>query len=250
MAKQSGIIPIEGTIGNLTFVKTAEGYQVRAKGGVSRQRIMNAPAYARTRENLAEFGTAAKGSKLMRSAFHQEVYNATDRRMTARMTRLLHQALKTDPVHPRGQRGLADADIGILTGFEFNGRSTRETVFAGQVPVVIDRAAGTATLTLAPFIPEQAIKAPQGATHFRIVFAAAEVDFASAGHTTGRAQTGLQPWDKEQLTLPPLSCSIPEDGALPVIAVMGILFYQEVNGAATPLNNGAFNTMSVLQVQQ
>ena len=250
MAKQSGIIPIEGTIGNLTFVKTAEGYQVRAKGGVSRQRIMNAPAYARTRENLAEFGMAGKGSKLLRSAFHEEVYQATDSRMTARMTKLLHQALKTDTVNPRGQRGLADADLSILTGFEFNGRSTRETVFAGQVPLVIDKAAGTATLTLAPFIPEQSVKAPQGATHFRIVFAASEVDFATAGFQTGRTQTALQPWDNEELTPTPLTCSIPEDGALPVIAVMGILFYQEVNGAASPLNNGAYNTMSVLRVEQ
>ena len=32
MAEQKGIIPLQGTIGNITFLKSADGYRARAKG--------------------------------------------------------------------------------------------------------------------------------------------------------------------------------------------------------------------------
>lgn len=63
MAKQSGILPLEGTIGNISFFKTKDGFLARQKGGVSAQRIATDPAFARTRENMAEFTKAGKASQ-------------------------------------------------------------------------------------------------------------------------------------------------------------------------------------------
>jgi hypothetical protein len=34
MAQQKGIIPLKGTMGNITFYKSKEGYMAREKGGV------------------------------------------------------------------------------------------------------------------------------------------------------------------------------------------------------------------------
>ena len=33
MAQQKGILPVKGTIGNLTFYKSKDGYLLRGKGG-------------------------------------------------------------------------------------------------------------------------------------------------------------------------------------------------------------------------
>ena len=59
MAKLKGIIKLEGTLDNLTFYKAKEGYLVKTKGGVSKERIQNDPAFERTRENGSEFGSSA-----------------------------------------------------------------------------------------------------------------------------------------------------------------------------------------------
>ena len=63
MARQSSLIKIEGTIDNLTFYKSADGHFVRSKGGVSKNRIMNDPAFVRTRENGAEFSSIVGSGK-------------------------------------------------------------------------------------------------------------------------------------------------------------------------------------------
>jgi len=41
MAKQKGIIKLEGTIGDIAFYKSQDGHLARAKGGVSADRIKN-----------------------------------------------------------------------------------------------------------------------------------------------------------------------------------------------------------------
>ena len=55
MAKQKGIIKLDGTIGGITFYKSQDGYLAREKGGVPADRIANDPAFQRIRENGEEF---------------------------------------------------------------------------------------------------------------------------------------------------------------------------------------------------
>ena len=58
MAKQSGIIKLEGTFGDIAFYKSQDGHLARAKGGISADRIKGDAAFQRTRENMDEFGRA------------------------------------------------------------------------------------------------------------------------------------------------------------------------------------------------
>ncbi|MCC6760406.1 MAG: hypothetical protein IT252_04285, partial [Chitinophagaceae bacterium] len=48
MARQKGIIKLDGTIGGITFYKSQDGYLAREKGGVEGDRIANDPSFART----------------------------------------------------------------------------------------------------------------------------------------------------------------------------------------------------------
>src|SRR5690606_32141272 len=67
MAKQESLVKIRGTIGDLSFSKHRErGYEVRAKGGVDKARIMSDPNFERTRENMSEFASAAQMAKVIR----------------------------------------------------------------------------------------------------------------------------------------------------------------------------------------
>ena len=65
MAKFEGIFEIQGTVKGMSFYKTKDGLMVRSKGGISKKRIANDPAFQRTRENNSEFGHNAKMGQLM-----------------------------------------------------------------------------------------------------------------------------------------------------------------------------------------
>jgi hypothetical protein len=55
MARQKGIIKLEGTIGDISFYKSKDGHLARTKGGVDGEWIQNDPAFQRTRGNRQEF---------------------------------------------------------------------------------------------------------------------------------------------------------------------------------------------------
>src|SRR5690606_33266480 len=120
MARQAGIIKLKGTIGDISFYKTSDGFLARTKGGVEGGRIANDPAFQRTRENGAEFGRAGRGGKLIRNAIRVLLRNAKDKRVTSRLTTQLLAIVKTDTVNQRGERTIVDGSMELLNGFEFN----------------------------------------------------------------------------------------------------------------------------------
>jgi len=107
MAKLKGIIKLEGTLDNLTFYKAKEGYLVRTKVGVSKERIENDPAFERTRENGSEFGSSASSGKLLRTAVRNLMIKAKDNRVSSRVTQKMTQIKNFDTTSIRGQRNIA-----------------------------------------------------------------------------------------------------------------------------------------------
>ncbi len=120
MAKQKGIIKLDGTIGGITFYKSQDGYLAREKGGVSAEKIATDPAFQRTRENGEEFGRAGKAGKLLRNAIRAMLQNASDSRMVSRLTQKMVEVVQADATNPRGQRNVIDGEAELLQGFEFN----------------------------------------------------------------------------------------------------------------------------------
>src|ERR1044071_8134387 len=110
MAQQKGIIPLQGTLGNITFYKSKDGFMAREKGGLDANRIANDPAFQRTRENGAEFGRAGRAGKLLRAALPALIQNISDGRMIARMVKEMMKVIKADTTNPRGYRNVIDGD--------------------------------------------------------------------------------------------------------------------------------------------
>lgn len=86
MAKQKGIIKLYGTIGDITFYKSKDGYLTREKEDIPADRIANDPAFQRTRENGTEFRRASKGGKILRNAIRGLLQNASDSKMVKHLT--------------------------------------------------------------------------------------------------------------------------------------------------------------------
>ncbi|MBB3123796.1 hypothetical protein FHS04_001299 [Mesoflavibacter sabulilitoris] len=248
MARQTGIIKLKGTIGDISFYKSADGHLARYKGGVDANRIANDPAFQRTRENGSEFGRAGKGGKVIRNAIRVLLQNAKDKRVVSRLTKSLVAITKTDTVNERGLRTIEDGDMSTLQGFEFNANGKLGATLFAPYATSLDRTTGDVDVSLAPFSPTVRIAAPGGTTHFKVVMGAAELDFANESSTFESDETAILPYDSANTAAIDLSVALPANSALPILQVVGIEFYQEVNGQMYPLKNGAFNALAVAKV--
>lgn len=166
MAKYKSLFNVEGTLGEVTFYKGEDGYFIRSKGGISKSRILKDPAFARTRENLTEFGNSAKSAKNLRRAVNSLMADAKDSKVTSRLTQIMSKIKNEDQTSARGQRNVA---TGIQTaqgkawlkGFNFNKHAVMDSVLLASYS--LDTATGE--VTLSGLIPNQHINVPNGATH-------------------------------------------------------------------------------------
>jgi hypothetical protein len=248
MARQNGIIKLKGTIGDISFYKTSDGHLAREKGGVDASRIKNDPAFQRTRENGSEFGTAGKGGKVIRNAIRLLLQNAKDKRVVSRLTTNLLKVVKTDATNERGLRTIEDGTMSLLTGFEFNTKGKLGATLFAKFTNAFDRVSGDATVSIAAFAPTVRIAAPSGTTHFKMVMGAAEVDFANETSVFESDETAILPYDSADTAVIDLTATVTANSVLPLLHVLGIEFYQEVNGQMYPLKNGSYNALSVIDV--
>ena len=249
MAKQKGIIKLDGTIGGITFYKaTQDGYLAREKGGVSADKIANDPAFQRTRENGEEFGRAGKAGKLLRNSIRAMLQNASDSRMVSRLTQKMVEVVQEDAVNPRGQRNVIDGEAELLEGFEFNISGKLGTTLYAPYTSTIDRVAGILVVSIPAFVPLNMVAAPGGSTHFKIVSAGTEVDFENETFVVATSETAVLPWDTTATAVINLSNAVTANSVHPLFLALGIEFYQEVNGQMYPLKNGAYNALALVKV--
>lgn len=248
MAQQKGILPLRGTIGNITFYKSKEGYLAREKGGVDAKRIATDPAFQRTRENGLEFGRAGKAGKQLRNAVRSLLQNASDSKMISRLTKKMIEVIQADKVSTRGHRNVIDGEAELLEGFEFNINGKLNSTLYVPFTVSIDRIAGKLTVDIPAFVPANMITAPAGTTHFRINSAGCEVNFEQGTHVTDSSSSAEIAWDNNSTAILPQIHSVTAGSTHPLFILLGIEFLQEVNGSMYPLKNGAFNALAIIKV--
>lgn len=248
MAKNSSLFKIEGTLDNVTFYKSADGYFVRTKGGVSKNRIMNDPAFVRTRENGSEFGRSASSGKLLRDAVSSFVFKAKDSKLSSRLMKVMSDIKNQDLVSLRGERnvveGLATATgKAYLKGFDFNNRATMRSVFFSTYGV--DTATGVITIT--DLKPTEQIRFPEGATHFSLQSGFVNLDFETGASDVTYSTVSNLPIDGAVSTITLTPSGVPT-GTGVAFMVLLIEFFQEVNGQQYALNNGAYNVLNIVEV--
>ncbi|HEY1114961.1 MAG TPA: hypothetical protein VGE66_15435 [Chitinophagaceae bacterium] len=250
MAKQIGIIKLDGIMDNIVFYKSSDGYIARMHTPITAERIASDPSFARTRENMSEFGRAGKGARLLRVALRAELQKVSDRRASNRLLRELMQVLKSDAENPRGQRTLVSAEKTSLVGFDFNANAPLGSTFFAPFTATLDRATGAATVTLPIFTPANAVEAPAGATHFRINTAVVSVDFFAETYAYAGAHSTEIKLDSIPTTELSLTANLGPNPTGALFVVVGIEFFQQVNSINYALNNGAFNALAIAKVEQ
>ncbi|PZR13812.1 MAG: hypothetical protein DI539_19195 [Flavobacterium psychrophilum] len=227
-------IKLSGTIDDISFYKSQDGFLARAKGGVSGDRIKTDPKFRNTLLNGMEFATGGKAGKLFRAACNTEIDKAADNRVVSRITQLMVRILKTDPESDYGQRKVSLGNMALLKDFEFNNAMSFDQVFKLPLTAGINRVTGTSTVTVPDHVPVTDMAAPDGATHYNFFVAAAAIDFEGNQFTVVRQQTPNLPWGNTNTTMGPLTLTLPANSLLPLFLLVGIEFVLTVNGKVYP----------------
>lgn len=248
MGRQIGTVRIAGTVGNLTFSKTENGEEVRLKSSLNGDKMRTDKRFIRTRENWAEFARAGKAAKLIRSAFSLSIKQISDPRGYSRLVKETLKVVKSDPTSARGEREFTLGDLNILANFEFNVRQAMKSTFQEQFEIAIDRAAGSVEVAFPELVPDVAIAELIGATHFKIVAAAADVNWETEKYTYNAANSAELVYGSQTEPAQTLSLTIPAATTNTILVAIGIFFYQEVNGTYYHMKDGNRGAMALVGI--
>ena len=246
MARLKGILKIEGTIQDMTFYKTRDGHLVKSKSGVSKERIANDPAFVRTRENGAEFGSAAKAGKLLRNTLRTFMMSAKDSRVTSRLTQVMTLVKNYDTTSDRGQRsvaiGITNASaLGLIKNFDFNEKAGLASVL--YKPFTVDRTTGV--ITIVGLSPINDVAYPAGATDVIFKGAFASVDFTRGTSDITYTNEINIPLDSTPQNIVLTPASLPS-GTGTKLVLLTIEFFQTINGLQYTLKNGTYNALAIV----
>lgn len=249
MAKLKSLLKVEGTLDGLTFYKTADGHLVRTSGGVSKSRIENDPAFARTRENGREFGHIAQSGKVLRNAIRPMLIQVKDKKVTSRLVKVMAEVKNLDSINPRGDRSVSSGFLTAsgklaITGFDFNSKSVLGSIL--YAPFGLDTTAGS--LSISDLSPVRDLVPPRGATHVGISLGIAGINFDTGASELAQSNETVLSTTAATGTPINLAPAAMPTGFPFTFYLLLVKFSQEVNGAFYPLNNGSYNVLNLLQV--
>lgn len=108
MAYQTGVIQYKGSFKSIRNYKNRKDPKMYAgeKGGANRDLIMNNPAFARTRENMNEFGGCGMVVKAIRLGLQHLIPENTDTHFTGRLMKIIKMINLKDLQGLRGKRAI------------------------------------------------------------------------------------------------------------------------------------------------
>ncbi|WNM18045.1 hypothetical protein [Flavobacterium capsici] len=248
MPKQKGLVKIEGSLDDITFFKRKDAFLVRLKGGVSKERIMTDPAYKRTRENMSEFTNVVDSGKYLRNGCSVLVKSAFDGTLSNRLVRTLSVVKNLDSTSIRGERKVA---VGIetaagkqeLKGFDFNFKSPLSSVLFA--PYALDTANGEVTIN--GLVPLDMLNYPPHATHVAFRTAFMNLDFGTGISAIRYSDVSTLPLDMHESNVSLVPSEVPPGGGDSYFLLL-VEFMQEMNGILYALNDGNYNSLTLLEV--
>lgn len=250
MARQKGPLKYIGTLGDVRHfkIKGNQGFFAGMIGGPTAEQIASDPAFKRTRENMNEFGGSATAGKALRTPIMGLIRNNGDSQVTGRLTAIMKKINLEDGSEARGRRAvLISAAPQYLLGFEFNKNTSLGGVFNAGYTITPTATRESSTLDVPAFNPLDRLFIPSGATHFRLINSISVLSDYEYNETTkvyeakDAANNGLK--DVQYSAYMPVNAmtsavslvsTLPNAPTLTadvsVINILGVEFYQEVNG--------------------
>ena len=248
MARQKSIFTLVGSIGDVTFYKTKDGFLAKQKGGNSREKIKTDPRFERTRENNQEFKEAAEAGKLLRNAIRVLIKNAWDTWVTSRLAGLLTKVLKEDMSSRRGERKIANGlnssnGKALLKNFNFNKNSIQNSIL--QKPIFINTTDGS--ITIDNLISERDLKFPIGASHFNLSGGILMIDFNTKTYDLKLMDAYNGPINNTLQEISITTQTLPAGNGIKLY-FLKIEFLQLINGIQYAYGDGFYNSLAIVEI--
>lgn len=229
MARQTGIIRLKGTIGDVNFYSTSTGGDLArsAGGGFNSMDNKNKPTMVRVRENANEFGHCSKVKRVFKLSLAPFLCIRKDGSLHGRMMTLFTKIKSLDRNNTRGNRKV---DMGLETSLGIH--LLRSFVFTPACNVMdvlgasIDYDFLSRRCSMTNFDVRN-ISFPAGATHLALTLGLLHFDFDTLTYKL-RSSTPVYIDKMHSATSLELSVEDPEVVGMQ-IAVLGLKFYQEVD---------------------
>jgi len=139
------------------------------KGGANRDLILNNPAFARTRENMNEFGGCGSAVKAIRRGLQNLIPEQTDRNFTGRLMRVVKEINRRDAAGTSGKRAIIfSGERPFLSTIVLNNLEGIADMLQDQFVCEHPLTKASAKLTLTAFSIREAL-IPKGASHYRVL---------------------------------------------------------------------------------
>lgn len=137
MARQKGLIQLEGTIGGVNFyIRKGVALARQSGGGFNGKAIKTKASMVRVRENGSEFGAVSKFKKMLRISIHDHLFYCKETTLHGRMMSMLQEIKAMDLNSERGSRKVwkgLETEIGykLMTSFLFTPKQNLSNLFGG-----------------------------------------------------------------------------------------------------------------------
>ena len=249
MAKQKGIIKLEGTMDDVNFYyRKGKPCARKAGGGFNGERIKNSSTMVRVRENYSEFGNCSKVKSSLKASLHPFLNAYREGELHGRMMQLLQQIKACDLISERGKRTVGNG-IGTPMGEEL----FRKFVFTPKRLVSMTLMGSgifnwdTYSYSVSRFAIGNVVF-PRSATHFEVSFGVLNFDFATLNYKLFMGTPLLLDRDFVDSSFSLRPKDLPVVGGKE-FAFVGLKFYQEVNGTKYLLQNESAIGLEVVGVR-
>lgn len=236
---------------NVTFVRTPKGFQLKKERYFSnKEKMLINPTYAKSLHHCIEFTRVIKSCVTLRRAVNHLMTNAKNNKTSTVGVKRLFEILKTDNINLIPHRNIHHGDTTLLRNLDLNFYSTLSSIFYAELSTRIEREGGYLILNIPSFRPDIMLKKVSGATHFKILSAGCEIDFLNHQSITDYKET-------PELLLNEIPTdsvchihSISPGSLLPLFIIIGVRYYQLVNGIFYPLMSKVINPITIIAVDK
>lgn len=229
MARQAGIMPITGTIDELTFYKHPDdGHLVKKKSRVTGERVKSDPNFKQTMLNASEFRTSLRSAQLLRRGFDSLLFPIADGKLSGRMNQEMVKVVHLDALNGLGKRKPYGNALIRLEGFDFNRKFRLREALNADYRIVGDEANKSLSIHIPSFIPSLHVNAPEYVTYFKLVSGVAVIDFEEKHFAHEFWATDRMPRDRESVDAFQFDYSPKIPTGYTLFLTLGILFYGQL----------------------
>ncbi|GAC1385012.1 MAG: hypothetical protein NVSMB45_13370 [Ginsengibacter sp.] len=250
MAKQIGQIEITGTLGNMNFYQYKGRIIGRRRTSLNKDKILTLPTMEATRRNMNEMGRASNASKLLRHSIFNLTESCRDFEMHNRLNAIMRKILNSDTVNDLGLRAVEKGNLRLLKGFNFNINCGLENGSYGAYSVSVARSTGLSNIKIGRFSIKDFLRMPKAATHFQFVGAMVEINFLGRETWRSFSESGFISTNELVCNNILMGFKSEVESKWPMFFVMGVHFYDVVNGVMERLAESVYNGLDVIWVDE